>query len=86
MGMEPIEPIDKPADKPTNKPAKPRKVKSTDKPIGKRSLNLSITSEVYERLAVHALADDRTISDIVSDLVVTHLRRVHLTRATKGVD
>lgn len=66
------------------KPKAPRKgkPKATDKPNGKRSLNLSLPVEVYERLALHALADSKTISELVTELANTHLRRVHLTRTT----
>jgi hypothetical protein len=68
--------------KPKSTRTRKGKPKSTDKPNGKRSLNLSLPIEVYERLALHALADGKTISEIVSDLANTHLRRVHLTRTT----
>lgn len=50
---------------------------------GKRSLNLSLPYEDYERLAIHALDEDRTVSEVVSELARAHLRRVHLTRRSE---
>ena len=64
---------------------KPRSKSKPKAPIeskGKRSLNLSIDHDTYQRLALHALDADTTISEIVSELARTHLRRVHLTRTT----
>jgi hypothetical protein len=62
------------------KPAKTRKGKPADRPIGKRSLNLSLPLDDYERLAVHALRLDTTISELVCKLAREHLREFHITR------
>jgi hypothetical protein len=62
------------------KPARKAKSKPPIEPKGKRSLNLSIPQEDYQRLAVHALDEGKTISDLVCELARTHLRRVHITR------
>jgi hypothetical protein len=62
------------------------KTKAASEARGKRSLNLSIPYEDYQRLAVHALDDGKTISDLVCELARTHLRRVHLTRTTRPAD
>jgi hypothetical protein len=62
------------------KPAKARKGKPADRPIGKRSLNLSLPLDDYERLAVHALRLDTTISELVCKLAREHLREFHITR------
>ena len=65
-----------------DKSKSPRKPKS--KPAtgdkSKRSLNLSLPHEDYQRLALHALDRDMTISELVSELARTHLRSVHITR------
>ena len=74
MSVEPTEV--KP--KNTRKP----KGKTSEAKGGKRGLNLSLPQEVYERLALHALADGKTISELVSELAITHLRRVHMVRKT----
>jgi macrodomain Ter protein organizer (MatP/YcbG family) len=79
-----------PAMAPTNaaKAKAPRKAKA--KPAiegkGKRSLNLSLDYETYQRLALHALDLDTTISAIVTQLANAHLRRVHLTRTAPRED
>jgi len=62
------------------KPTKARKGKPADRPIGKRSLNLSLPLDDYERLAVHALRLDTTISELVCKLAREHLREFHITR------
>ncbi len=66
----------------------PRKVKAKPAIEGKskRSLNLSLDYETYQRLALHALDLDTTISAIVTQLANTHLRRVHLTRTPTRED
>lgn len=78
--MESIEPMATSTIEPMAKPAKGRKAKSALVARGKRSLNLSLSQEDYERLALHALADGKTISDLVCELARTHLRRVHMAR------
>jgi hypothetical protein len=62
------------------KPSRKGKGKPADRPIGKRSLNLSLPLEDYERLAVHALRLDTTISELVCKLAREHLREFHITR------
>jgi hypothetical protein len=62
------------------KPPRKGKVRPADRPIGKRSLNLSLPLEDYERLAVHALRLDTTISELVCKLARDHLREFHITR------
>lgn len=48
---------------------------------GKRSINLSLDVDVYERLAVHAMRQTRgNISELVSQLARDHLREFHITR------
>jgi hypothetical protein len=56
------------------------KAKPASEAKGKRSLNLSMPYADYERLALHALAADTTISELVCRLAREHLREVHLTR------
>jgi hypothetical protein len=55
------------------------KPKSPERTNGKRSLNLSIPTEDHERLAIHALRRNLTISEIVSQLAREHLREFHIT-------
>jgi hypothetical protein len=62
------------------KPPRKGKSRPADRPIGKRSLNLSLPLEDYERLAVHALRLDTTISELVCKLAREHLREFHITR------
>lgn len=56
------------------------KTKASTEGKGKRSLNLSLPVEDYQRLALHAVARDTTISELVSSLAREHLREWHLTR------
>jgi macrodomain Ter protein organizer (MatP/YcbG family) len=46
----------------------------------KRSLNLRIDNETYERLHVHALRRRMTLSELVIDLAKTHLREYFISR------
>lgn len=78
--MEASEDTSKPTSVVKTRSTRARKVKAVDEANGKRSLNLSLSHEDYERLALHALDAKTTISDLVSVLARTHLRRVHLTR------
>jgi hypothetical protein len=78
--MDAIEPIAMPTIEGKGKPARKGKGKPATEGKGKRSLNLSLSQETYQRLAVHALDAGVTISDIVTELAATHLRRVHLAR------
>jgi hypothetical protein len=66
------------------KPARKGKGKPPVVAKGKRSLNLSLPVEDYERLAIHALRQDCTLSDLVSQLAREHLRDYHLTRTPGG--
>lgn len=74
------QPISTPPVEPKAKPARTRKAKSTVTPTGKRSLNLSIPIEDHERLAIHAMRSNMTISDLVCKLAREHCREWHLTR------
>lgn len=78
--MDAQEPMSTPSEAPKSKPRGKGKGKSPEPPKGKRSLNLSLPQEDYERLAIHALRADMTISDLVAQLARTHLREYHLTR------
>jgi hypothetical protein len=40
---------------------------------GKRPLKLSLDVEIHERLAIHALRRNQTISEVVTDLATKHL-------------
>jgi hypothetical protein len=66
----------------------PRKAKgkAAVEPKGKRSLNLSLPVEDYERLAIHALRENITISDLVSRLARDHCRDYHITRTARAAD
>jgi hypothetical protein len=57
--------------------AKPTKA---EKAGGKRSLNLRIDGEAYERLAVHALRRNTTISALVEAFAREQLREFHIVR------
>jgi tRNA U55 pseudouridine synthase TruB len=51
---------------------------------GKRSLNIRIDDDTYERLAVHAMRKKTTISALVMEFARTHLREFSIHRnATK---
>jgi len=66
---------------PVGKPTRTRKAKSASPPTGKRSLNLSLTVETYERLVIHAMrSTGGNISTLVERLAADHLREYHLTR------
>ncbi len=70
-----------PTGEPTGKPTRTRKPKSTTTPTGKRSLNLSISVDTYERLSIHAMRQTGgNISTLVERLAADHLREFHLTR------
>lgn len=71
---------------PKSKPARKGKVKAADAAKGKRSLNLSLPYEDYERLAVHALREDTTISELVCKLAREHLRDYHISRTGQRSD
>lgn len=71
---------DAPAVEASPKPAKARKPKPAVEAKAKKSLNLSLPVEDYERLSIHALRANTTISALVSMLAREHLREYHLTR------
>ncbi len=81
-----IEPAMAPANAAKAKIPRKAKVKTGIEGRGKRSLNLSLDYETFQRLALHALDEDTTISSIVTQLANTHLRRVHLTRTQTRED
>ena len=52
---------------------------------GKRSLNIRVDDDTYERLAIHALRRKTTISALVMEYARTQLREFSIHRnATKG--
>jgi hypothetical protein len=64
-----------------SKTSKKSKPKPTSESKGKRSLNLSIHQDTYERLMIHAMRQTKgNISDLVERLATDHLREFHLTR------
>lgn len=76
-----------PTRKPTSKPTRAARPKASQEPRGKRSLNLSIPVEDYERFVIHAMRANTTISELFCKLGREHLREYHLTRtATRGTD
>lgn len=78
--MDAIEPVAIDAAEPKAKGTKARRAKAPKPQTGKRSLNLSLDNETYERLAVHALRGNSTISELVTKLAQDHLREYHITR------
>ncbi len=50
----------------------------------KRSLNLRIDADCYERLAIHALKKKTTISALVELLAREHLREYFITRNSRA--
>ncbi len=81
-----IEPAMAPANAAKGRAPRKAKAKPAIEGKGKRSLNLSLDWETYQRLALHALDLDTTISAIVTQLANTHLRRVHMTRTPMRED
>lgn len=84
--MEGIEGNDVNASEAKGKGTKGRKRAAAKPPeITKRSLNLRVDTDTYERLAVHALRRDCTISELVMEFARTHLREFSIHRnATKA--
>jgi macrodomain Ter protein organizer (MatP/YcbG family) len=78
--METIEAVVTDASEAKAKGTKPRKAKAPKPQTGKRSLNLSLDNDTYERLAVHALRGNVTISELVTKLANDNLREYHITR------
>ncbi len=79
--MEVNEAIDVNVIEPKSKTPKTRRRANT-KPdsSGKRSLNIRIDDDTYERLAVHALRRKTTISALVMEYARTHLREFSIHR------
>jgi hypothetical protein len=66
---------------PKGKSTKKGKPKPADTAKGKRSLNLSISVDTYERLMIHAMRmTSGNISELVEKLAADHLREFHLSR------
>jgi hypothetical protein len=85
--MEAQEPMSTQATPPKGKGTRKAKPKPTPVGNGKRSLNLSLPVEDYERLAIHAMRMDTTISDLVSRLAREHCREYHISRTgTRAAD
>ena len=83
------EPIDQDASDPKTPGAKPRRRAATApaRKDGKRSLNLRIDHESHEKLAIHALRRNTTISALVEGFARDHLREFSIHRnagAAKG--
>ena len=71
--------IVKPASGAKPKPSKAGKPKPAR--AGKRACNLSLPTEDYERLLIHAMRmTNGNISELVCQLARTHLRDFHLAR------
>jgi hypothetical protein len=81
--MDAQAPVSAQSNEPKPKPTRARKPKPTSNATGKRSLNLSISVETYERLSIHAMRmTGGNISDLVERLAVENLREFHLTRTS----
>ncbi len=79
--MDAQEPVSTSATAPKGKPARKGKPKPAVDSKGKRSLNLSISVDTYERLMIHAMRmTSGNISELVEKLAADHLREFHLTR------
>jgi hypothetical protein len=75
-----------PANHGKGKPTRKGKSKAADTLKSKRSVNLSMPVEDYERFALHALRlTGGNISELVCKLGREHLREFHITRTAKGV-
>ncbi len=78
--MDAQEPMSPSASGHKGKPARKPKPKPASDPA-KKSLNLSISVESHERLALHALRmTGGNISALVERLAEQHLREFHITR------
>jgi hypothetical protein len=88
--MESIAGIDENAETATPKPGKVRRranAKASVAENGKRSLNIRVDEDTYERLAIHALRRKTTISELVMEFAKTQLREFTIHRngnAVKG--
>ncbi len=79
--MDTQAPFDPSAPPDKGRAAKPRRRAAT-KPAepSKRSLNLRVDVDTYERLTVHAMKRSTTISDLVMELARMHLREFSVHR------
>jgi hypothetical protein len=79
--MDATEPIVTGAAEGRGRPPRKGRGKPIDAAKGKRSLNLSIPVEDYERFALHALRmTGGNISELVCQLGRQHLREYHISR------
>lgn len=75
----------KSSDQPKVKSSGRRKVKAASESKGKRSLNLSLPIDDFERLTIHAMKQTNgNLSDLVSRLIRDHLRDFHIARTAKS--
>jgi hypothetical protein len=66
---------------PKPKPTRKGKAKPSNEGRGKRSINLSLPIEDYERFVLHAMKKTNgNISELVCQLGREHLREFHITR------
>jgi hypothetical protein len=69
---------------PARKAAKARR-RATDAPkLPKRSLNLRVDEDCYERLSVHAMKRRTTISALVEQFAREHLRDYYISRNSRA--
>jgi hypothetical protein len=79
--MEADTPMTAQSSPPKGRATKKSKPKPANESKGKRSLNLSISQDTYERLMIHAMRQTNgNISDLVERLATDHLREFHLSR------
>jgi hypothetical protein len=81
--MEAQEHVDANAPDGKGKGSKARKkpgAKTPTEGTGKRSLNLRVDDETYERLTIHAMKRRATISDLVMEFARVHLREFSVHR------
>jgi hypothetical protein len=73
--------IDNQTVEPKAKPTRKPKPKTSNEGRGKRSINLSLPIEDYERFVLHAMKKTNgNISELVCQLGREHLREFHITR------
>jgi hypothetical protein len=77
--------IDMTPNQPKGKSPRKAKPKSSNEVRGKRSINLSLPIEDYERFVLHAMKiTNGNISELVCQLGRTHLRDYHISRTPKN--
>jgi predicted HicB family RNase H-like nuclease len=87
IDMEGTDAIDVNAETAKAKGGKTRRRANAKPPeSGKRSLNLRIDDDSYERLAVHALRRKTTISELVMEFARTQLREFSIHRNASKTD